>query len=82
MEDAFLKIGDKDPLRACVKAINFCCVESRGELQDFARIKLKKLEVKIIKNLKSAISDVKVCSSELKCHVFCYFRILLEKLNI
>jgi cohesin complex subunit SA-1/2 len=41
MEDAFLKIGDKDPLRACVKAINFCCVESRGELHDFARIKLK-----------------------------------------
>lgn len=64
MEDAFLKIGDKDPLRACVKAINFCCVESRGELQDFARIKLKKLEVKIIKNLKSAISDVKAGGDE------------------
>ncbi|KAK7378918.1 hypothetical protein VNO80_04367 [Phaseolus coccineus] len=58
MKDAFFKHGDKDPLRACVKAIDFCCLESQGELQDFARIKLKELEDEIIAKLKSAIKEV------------------------
>ncbi|KAL9332454.1 hypothetical protein ACSQ67_002064 [Phaseolus vulgaris] len=58
MKDAFFKHGDKDPLRACVKAIDFCCMESQGELQDFARIKLKELEDEIIAKLKSAIKEV------------------------
>ncbi|RHN67033.1 hypothetical protein MtrunA17_Chr3g0098271 [Medicago truncatula] len=58
MKEAFFKHGDKDPLRACVKAINFCCKESRGELQDFARNKLKELEDEIIDKLKSAIKEV------------------------
>lgn len=73
MKEAFFKHGDKDPLRACVKAINFCCIESQGELQDFARNKLKELEDELISKLKSAIKEVVVCSSELKCHVFYYF---------
>ncbi|AET00516.1 DUF4283 domain protein [Medicago truncatula] len=30
MKEAFFKHGDEDLLRACVKAINFCCIESRG----------------------------------------------------
>ncbi|WJX79682.1 peptidyl-prolyl cis-trans isomerase precursor, variant 2 [Trifolium repens] len=58
MKEAFFKHGDKDPLRACVKAINFCCIESQGELQDFARNKLKELEDEIITKLKSAIREV------------------------
>ncbi|CAJ2632128.1 unnamed protein product [Trifolium pratense] len=58
MKEAFFKHGDKDPLRACVKAIHFCCTESQGELQDFARNKLKELEDEIIAKLKSAIREV------------------------
>ncbi|TKY61845.1 Sister-chromatid cohesion protein 3 [Spatholobus suberectus] len=58
MKEAFFKHGDKDPLRACVKAIDFCCIESQGELQDFARNKLKELEDEIIAKLKSAIKEV------------------------
>ncbi|GAU39099.1 hypothetical protein TSUD_320740 [Trifolium subterraneum] len=58
MKEAFFKHGDKYPLRACVKAINFCCTESQGELQDFARSKLTELEKEIIAKLKSAIREV------------------------
>ncbi|KAG2406635.1 Sister-chromatid cohesion protein [Vigna angularis] len=58
VKDTFFKHGDKDPLRACVKAIDFCCMESQGELQDFARIKLKELEDEIVAKLKSAIKEV------------------------
>ncbi|KAK7244685.1 hypothetical protein RIF29_39510 [Crotalaria pallida] len=58
IKEAFFKHGDKDPLRACVKAINFCCIESQGELQDFARTKLKELEDELIAKLKSAIKEV------------------------
>ncbi|KAG4393985.1 hypothetical protein AAZX31_03G187600 [Glycine max] len=58
VKEAFFKHGDKDPLRACVKAIDFCCIESQGELQDFARNKLKELEDEIIAKLKSAIKEV------------------------
>jgi len=76
MKDAFFKHGDKDPLRACVKAIDFCCMESQGELQDFARIKLKELEDEIIAKLKSAIKEVVVCSMQFKFHNFCYFSFL------
>ena len=76
MKDAFFKHGDKDPLRACMKAINFCCMESQGELQDFVRIKLKELEDEIIAKLKSAIKEVVVCSMQLKFHNFCYFSFL------
>ncbi|OMP06606.1 Armadillo-like helical [Corchorus olitorius] len=58
IKDAFFKHGEKDALRSCVKAINFCCTESRGELQDFARNKLKELEDELIDKLKSAIEEV------------------------
>nr|XP_027188333.1 sister-chromatid cohesion protein 3 isoform X2 [Cicer arietinum] len=58
MKEAFFKHGDKDPLRACMKAINFCCTESQGELQDFARNKLKELEDEVIAKLKFAIKVV------------------------
>jgi len=64
IKDAFFKHGDKDPLRACVKAINFCCVESRGELQDVARNNLMKLEDLIVDKLESAIREVKAGGDE------------------
>ncbi|XP_057964009.1 sister-chromatid cohesion protein 3 isoform X2 [Malania oleifera] len=57
IKEAFFKHGEKDALRSCVKAINFCCTESQGELQDFAESKLKELEDELIAKLKSAIKD-------------------------
>lgn len=44
-----------------MKAINFCSTESQGELQDYARTKLKELEDEIIAKLKSALKEVAVC---------------------
>ncbi|XP_021279482.1 sister-chromatid cohesion protein 3 [Herrania umbratica] len=58
IKDAFFKHGEKDALRSCVKAIKFCSTESRGELQDFARNKLKDLEDELLDKLKSAIKEV------------------------
>ncbi|XVF32673.1 hypothetical protein REPUB_Repub17cG0102900 [Reevesia pubescens] len=58
IKDAFFKHGEKDALRSCVKAIKFCSTESRGELQDFARNKLKELEDELIDKLKSATKEV------------------------
>ncbi|KAL7583375.1 hypothetical protein Lser_V15G41636 [Lactuca serriola] len=56
--ETFFKHGDKDALRSCVKSINFCTTGSRGELQDFAQNKLKKLEEELIVKLKAAIKEV------------------------
>lgn len=61
MKEAFCKHGEKDILRGCVKAINFCNTESRGELQDFAQNKLKELDDELIAKLKSAMREVAVC---------------------
>ncbi|KAI8522779.1 hypothetical protein RHMOL_Rhmol13G0023100 [Rhododendron molle] len=58
VKEAFCKHGEKDILRGCVKAINFCNTESRGELQDFAQNKLKELEDELIAKLKSAMREV------------------------
>ncbi|OWM87185.1 hypothetical protein CDL15_Pgr010217 [Punica granatum] len=55
LKEAFFKHRNKDALRSCVKAINFCSVESRGELQDFARNQVKELEDELIAKTKSAI---------------------------
>lgn len=63
MKDAYFRHGEKEPLRSCVKAINYCSTESQGELQDFARNKLKELEDELISKLKSAVKEVVVCSS-------------------
>ncbi|KAK7845117.1 sister-chromatid cohesion protein 3, partial [Quercus suber] len=54
----FFKHGEKEALRSCVKAINFCSTESQGELQDFARSELKELEDGLIAKLKAAIKEV------------------------
>ena len=67
MKDAFFKHGHKEPLRSCVKAINFCCAKSKGELQDFARTKLKELEDELNTKLNSAIKEVVVYYNELHC---------------
>ncbi|KAG5514343.1 hypothetical protein RHGRI_035679 [Rhododendron griersonianum] len=58
VKEAFCKHGEKDILRGCVKAINFCNTESRGELQDFAQNKLKELDDELIAKLKSAMREV------------------------
>ncbi|KAL3368805.1 hypothetical protein AABB24_009562 [Solanum stoloniferum] len=58
MKEAFFKHGEKEALRSCVKALNFCATESRGELQDFALNKLKGIEDELIIKLKSAIKEV------------------------
>ncbi|KAL8530783.1 hypothetical protein ACS0TY_007719 [Phlomoides rotata] len=58
MNEAFFKHGEKDNLRACVKAIKFCSTESQGALQDFAQNQVKVLEDDLVAKLKSAIKDV------------------------
>ncbi|KAL8262154.1 hypothetical protein R6Q59_026203 [Mikania micrantha] len=58
MKETFFKHGDKDTLRSCVKAVNYCMTRSQGELQDFAQNKLKELEDELISKLKSAIREV------------------------
>lgn len=58
MKEAFFKHGEKDALRSCVKAMNFCSTGSRGELQDFTQNKLKELEADLTAKLKSAIKGV------------------------
>ncbi|XP_057782454.1 sister-chromatid cohesion protein 3-like isoform X2 [Salvia miltiorrhiza] len=58
MREAFFKHGEKDNLRACVKAIKFCSSESQGELQDFAQNQIKDLEDDLVAKLKSAMKDV------------------------
>ncbi|GMN38154.1 hypothetical protein TIFTF001_007378 [Ficus carica] len=58
IKEAFFKHGEKDALRSCVQAINFCSVESQGELKDFARSKLKEVEDEIVAKLKSAMKEV------------------------
>ncbi|KAJ7977482.1 sister-chromatid cohesion protein 3 [Quillaja saponaria] len=58
IKEAFFRHSEKDPLRTCVKAFNFSSTESQGELQDFARNKLKELEDELIAKLKSAIKEV------------------------
>lgn len=63
IKDAFFKHGEKEALRSCVKAIKFCSTESQGELQDFARNKLKDIEDKLIAKLKSAVKAVLVSST-------------------
>lgn len=62
MKDAFFKHGEKEALRSCVKAINFCSTESQGELQDFARSKLREVEDEIVAKVKAAIKEVAVCT--------------------
>ncbi|GAV79062.1 STAG domain-containing protein [Cephalotus follicularis] len=58
MKDAFFKHGEKEALRSCVKAIQFCSSESQGELQDYARNKSKDIEDELIAKLKSAVKEV------------------------
>ncbi|KAI3425528.1 SCD domain-containing protein [Psidium guajava] len=58
VKEAFFKHGEKDALRSCVKAMNYCSTESQGELQDFARNQLKELEDELIAKVKSAIKEV------------------------
>ncbi|XP_071738287.1 sister-chromatid cohesion protein 3-like isoform X3 [Rutidosis leptorrhynchoides] len=58
VKETFFKHGDKDALRACVNAFDYCTIGSRGELQDFAQTKLKELEDELILKVKAAIKEV------------------------
>lgn len=62
IKEAFFKHGEKEALRVCVNAIKLCSTESQGELKDFARNELRKLQDELIKKLKSAMKEVAVCS--------------------
>lgn len=74
MKEAFFKHGDKDTLRSCVKAMNFCSMESKGELQEFSNNKLKELEDELVEKLKNAMEEVEVFSFNLLD--ICSFRYL------
>ncbi|KAF5785128.1 putative armadillo-like helical, stromalin conservative domain, cohesin subunit Scc3/SA [Helianthus annuus] len=69
MKEAFFKHGDKDALRSCVKAINYCTTRSQGELQDYAQNKLKELEDELISKLKTALKEVQDGGDEYLLHV-------------
>ncbi|XP_071920942.1 sister-chromatid cohesion protein 3-like isoform X1 [Coffea arabica] len=58
VKEAFFKHGEKDALRSCVKAFNYCATESRGELQDFAQNQLKELEDELIIKFRSAMREI------------------------
>ncbi|CAN0857602.1 Sister-chromatid cohesion protein 3 [Linum grandiflorum] len=57
IKEAFFKHGEKEALRSCVKALNFCSIESKGELKDFSCNQLKYLEDELIAKLKSALKE-------------------------
>ncbi|MCL7023817.1 hypothetical protein MKW94_013499, partial [Papaver nudicaule] len=58
IKEAFFKHGEKEPLRSCVKAMNYCSTDSQGELQDCAHTKLKELEDELLTKLKSTMKQV------------------------
>lgn len=60
IKEAFFKHGEKDALRSCIKAFNYCATESRGELQDFAQNQLKELENELIMKFRSAMKEIAV----------------------
>ncbi|CAN1851747.1 Sister-chromatid cohesion protein 3, partial [Linum perenne] len=57
IKEAFFKHGEREALRSCVKALNFCTIESKGELKDFSCSQLKYLEDELIAKLKSALKE-------------------------
>ena len=60
LKAAYFRHGDKESLRSCVQAINFCTDESKGELQDFVLDKMKELEDELFSKLKSAMKEAAV----------------------
>lgn len=58
IKEAFFKHGEKDALRSCVRAFNFCASESRGELKDFAVNLVKEVENDLITKLKSVLQEI------------------------
>ncbi|KAK1295110.1 hypothetical protein QJS10_CPA16g01448 [Acorus calamus] len=64
IKDAFFKHGERDALRSCIKAINFCSNESQADLQDYSQSKLKELEDELINKLKSSMKEVAVGDDE------------------
>ena len=60
MRVAFFTHGEKEALRSCVRAIDFCSTKSKGELQGLASNEFKELEDELIAKLKAAIKEVVV----------------------
>ncbi|XP_071717100.1 sister-chromatid cohesion protein 3-like [Rutidosis leptorrhynchoides] len=58
VKETFFIHGDKDVLRSCVYAFDYCINGSCGELQDFAQNKLKELEDELIAKVKAAIRKI------------------------
>nr|GEX63396.1 sister-chromatid cohesion protein 3 [Tanacetum cinerariifolium] len=58
IKETFFKHGDKDALRSCVRAVNFCSSRCRGELKDYAKNKLKKVEDKLVVKVTAVIREV------------------------
>ncbi|OMO64970.1 stromal antigen [Corchorus olitorius] len=58
INEAFFKHFEEEALRSCVKAIEFCCSKSPGELRDFFCNKLKDLEDELITKLKCGFKEV------------------------
>ncbi|PWA62567.1 sister-chromatid cohesion protein 3 [Artemisia annua] len=57
IKETFFKHGDKDSLRSCVRAINYCSSGSRRELKDYAQNKLKEVEDELVIQVKAAIRE-------------------------
>ncbi len=60
MRVAFFTHGEKEALRSCARAIDFCSTKSKGELQGLASNEFKELEDELIAKLKAAIKEVVV----------------------
>uniref|UniRef100_A0A2N9GLG3 Uncharacterized protein n=1 Tax=Fagus sylvatica TaxID=28930 RepID=A0A2N9GLG3_FAGSY len=58
MRVAFFTHGEKEALRSCARAIDFCSTKSKGELQGLASNEFKELEDELIAKLKAAIKEV------------------------
>nr|GEX95339.1 sister-chromatid cohesion protein 3 [Tanacetum cinerariifolium] len=58
MKETFFEHGDKDALRFCVRAINYCSSGSPKGLKDYAQNKLKEVGDELVVKMKSAIIEV------------------------
>lgn len=60
LKEAFFKHGEENVLKACVKALAFCGIESQADLQDSAQQTMKLMEDELVLKLRSAINQAGV----------------------